>query len=59
MRPERYISGGWATIIERLAARARGLGVRIHTSSPVDTLPGGGPVIVAVPLRAASTLDLA
>jgi phytoene dehydrogenase-like protein len=52
----RYIPGGWATIVERLAAHARALGVCIETSSPVDALPAGGPVILAVPLRTASTL---
>jgi phytoene dehydrogenase-like protein len=52
----RYISGGWGTIVERLGAHARALGVRIETSSPVDALPTDGPAILAVPLRMASTL---
>jgi phytoene dehydrogenase-like protein len=52
----RYAPGGWATVVDRIATHARSIGVRIETSSPVDTLPEGGPVIVAVPLRAASAL---
>jgi hypothetical protein len=52
----RYVRGGWATIVERLAVHAQALGARIETSSTVDALPGGGPVILAVPLRPASKL---
>jgi glycine/D-amino acid oxidase-like deaminating enzyme len=52
----RYIPGGWATLVARLAAHAAALGARIELSSPVDALPQDGPVIVAVPLRAASKL---
>ena len=52
----RYVRGGWGALAERMAARATQLGVRIETSSRVDTLPEGGPVILAVPLRAASAL---
>lgn len=51
----RYVQGGWGALVERLASRARHLGVRIETSSPVDVLPDG-PVVLAVPLRAASAL---
>lgn len=51
----RYVRGGWGTIVDRLAARARDLGVVIETSSPVDALPDGA-VVLAVPLRAASAL---
>ena len=51
----RYVRGGWGTIVDRLAGRARDLGVVIETSSPVDALPDGA-VVVAVPLRAASAL---
>ncbi|MEU2232273.1 NAD(P)-binding protein [Streptomyces vietnamensis] len=52
-----YIRGGWGELIERMATRARELGVRIETSSRVDTLPlGGGPVIVATALPAAARL---
>lgn len=52
----RYVTGGWAALVDRLAARARALGVRIETDARVDALPGGGPVVVAVPLAAARTL---
>lgn len=53
----RYIPGGWATLTDRLADRARQLGARIETDSPVDHLPAG-PVVLAVPLsRAAELLD--
>ncbi|MFH8843081.1 NAD(P)-binding protein [Streptomyces sp. NPDC017868] len=52
-----YIRGGWGELIERMATRARELGVRVETSSRVDTLPlGGGPVIVATALPAAARL---
>ncbi|MFF8380793.1 FAD-dependent oxidoreductase [Streptomyces sp. NPDC015661] len=52
-----YVRGGWGELIERMATRARELGVRIETSSRVDTLPlGGGPVIVATALPAAARL---
>ncbi|MFI1718589.1 FAD-dependent oxidoreductase [Streptomyces litmocidini] len=52
-----YPRGGWGELIERMATRARELGVRIETSSRVDALPlGGGPVIVATALPAAARL---
>jgi phytoene dehydrogenase-like protein len=51
----RYIPGGWATLIERLAAHATNLGVTIATRSPVDRLPNG-PVVLAVPMNVAATL---
>ena len=51
----RYVRGGWGTIVDRLAARARDLGVALATSSPVEALPDGA-VVLAVPLRAASAL---
>jgi phytoene dehydrogenase-like protein len=51
----RYVVGGWPSVIERLAARARGLGVRIATSSRVDALPDP-PVIVATQLESARAL---
>ncbi|GAA3901870.1 NAD(P)-binding protein [Streptomyces gulbargensis] len=53
----RYIRGGWQRLIDRMAARARETGVRIETSSRIDTLPtGGGPVVVATALPAAARL---
>jgi phytoene dehydrogenase-like protein len=53
----RYITGGWGTLVERLAGYARDLGARIETNSPVDHLPPA-PVVLALPLeRAAELLD--
>jgi phytoene dehydrogenase-like protein len=49
----RYLPGGWATLVDRLAARARALGVEIVTGSRVEELPDP-PVVVATTLRAAS-----
>lgn len=51
----RYVLGGWGSLVDRLATHACGLGVALETSSPVDVLPDG-PVVLAVPLRAASAL---
>lgn len=51
----RYLPGGWATLIDRLADRARSLGVTIETGARVDRLDDR-PTILAVPLRAASSL---
>jgi NAD(P)-binding Rossmann-like domain len=51
----RFVRGGWPSVIDRLATRARRLGVRIATDSRVDTLPAP-PVIVATQLESARTL---
>ncbi|TLS41242.1 FAD-dependent oxidoreductase [Streptomyces montanus] len=53
-----YPRGGWASVIDRMAARAWNLGVRMETLSRVDTLPEtkDGPVIVATSLDAARRL---
>jgi phytoene dehydrogenase-like protein len=51
----RYVTGGWPAVIDRMAARARELGVRIETSSRVDALPEP-PVIVATQLESARAL---
>ncbi|MFB6840573.1 NAD(P)-binding protein [Streptomyces sp. NPDC056361] len=52
-----YPLGGWGELIDRMAARAWEMGVRIETSSRVDALPAdGGPVIVATALPAAARL---
>ncbi|MFD3660942.1 FAD-dependent oxidoreductase [Streptomyces sp. NPDC058659] len=52
-----YIRGGWGQLIERMVARAWEMGVRIETSSRVDSLPlGDGPVVVATALPAAARL---
>ncbi|MFB7498169.1 NAD(P)-binding protein [Streptomyces sp. NPDC056161] len=51
-----YPRGGWASVIDRMAARAWNLGVRMETLSRVDTLPTDTPVIVATSLAAARRL---
>ncbi|MFH9014698.1 FAD-dependent oxidoreductase [Streptomyces sp. NPDC017943] len=51
-----YPRGGWASVIDRMAARAWNLGVRIESLSRVDTLPTGTPVVVATSLPAARRL---
>ncbi|MEV4942182.1 phytoene desaturase family protein [Streptomyces zaomyceticus] len=52
-----YLRGGWGELIERMVARAWETGVRIETSSRVDSLPvGEGPVVVATSLPAAARL---
>ncbi|MFE4796379.1 NAD(P)-binding protein [Streptomyces sp. NPDC056708] len=57
----RYPVGGWAQVIDRMAARAWNLSVRIETAARVDadaldTLTRQGPVIVATSLDAARSL---
>jgi NAD(P)-binding Rossmann-like domain len=52
----RYVPSGWGTMVARIAAYARAIGVQIETCSKVDELPTRCPVIVAVPLGAASAL---
>ncbi|HEX4491928.1 MAG TPA: FAD-dependent oxidoreductase [Acidimicrobiia bacterium] len=51
----RYVVGGWGPVVDRLAAHARAVGVRVETNAKVDELPDG-PVIVAVDPRAARRL---
>ncbi|MET8825823.1 NAD(P)-binding protein [Streptomyces sp. NPDC004610] len=51
-----YPRGGWATMIDRMAAHAWNLGVRVETLSRVDTLPTDTPVVVATSLAAARRL---
>ncbi|AKJ12373.1 FAD-dependent oxidoreductase [Streptomyces incarnatus] len=51
-----YPVGGWASLIDRMAARAWHLGVRVETLSRVDELPTGTPVVVATSLAAARRL---
>ncbi|MGW1295588.1 FAD-dependent oxidoreductase [Streptomyces sp. NPDC002533] len=57
----RYPAGGWARLVERMAAHARSLGVAVETGARVDTRTLGelartGPVIVATSLDSARTL---
>jgi phytoene dehydrogenase-like protein len=57
--PARYVEDGWGAVIERTAARARGLGLEIETSAKVDDLDAlarTGPVVLAVGPRAARQL---
>lgn len=51
-----YPRGGWGGLIDRMAARAWNLGVRIETLSRVDTPPTGTPVVVATSLHSARRL---
>jgi phytoene dehydrogenase-like protein len=51
----RYPIGGWSAIVERLAARASGLGAVIETGTRVESLPSP-PVIVATELADARAL---
>ncbi|MER5943754.1 FAD-dependent oxidoreductase [Streptomyces sp. NPDC001928] len=54
-----YPKGGWANLIDRMAARAWNLGVRMETLSRVDSLDGlttDSPVVVAATLDAARRL---
>ncbi|GAA3834953.1 NAD(P)-binding protein [Streptomyces phyllanthi] len=52
-----YPRGGWASVVDRMAARAWNLGVRVETLARVDAIPEGrGPVIVATSLDAARRL---
>lgn len=51
-----YPRGGWATVVDRMAARAWNLGVRMETLSRVDTLATDTPVVVATSLHAARRL---
>ncbi|MEU0254495.1 FAD-dependent oxidoreductase [Streptomyces sp. NPDC006184] len=48
--------GGWGAVVDRMAARAWNMGVRIETGARLDDLPGGAPVIVATSLPAARRL---
>ncbi|MFD5652112.1 NAD(P)-binding protein [Streptomyces sp. NPDC127039] len=51
-----YPRGGWGGVVDRMAALAWNLGVRMETLSRVDTLPTDAPVIVATSLDAARRL---
>lgn len=52
-----FVRGGWGALVDRMAGRARELGVRIETGARVAELPTAeGPVIVATSLEAAGHL---
>ncbi|MFD8524789.1 FAD-dependent oxidoreductase [Streptomyces capillispiralis] len=54
--PTRYVIGGWGAVVDRMADRARELGVRVETGARITELPEDGPVVVATGLDAARTL---
>jgi phytoene dehydrogenase-like protein len=47
----RYVVGGWPTVFNRMAARARDLGVRIELNSRVTEIPRSWPPNSRVPAR--------
>ncbi|MFI6880517.1 NAD(P)-binding protein [Streptomyces sp. NPDC050400] len=51
-----YPVGGWSSVIDRMAARAWNLGVRVETCARLDTVPTGTPTVVATSLDAARRL---
>lgn len=51
----RYMPGGWTTLVERVAAHARAVGVEIELRARVDELPEP-PVVVATELHSARVL---
>ncbi|GGZ76953.1 FAD-dependent oxidoreductase [Streptomyces bluensis] len=52
-----YPRGGWGCVVDRMAARAWNLGVRVETLARVETVPEGQrPVVVATSLDAARRL---
>ncbi|TCO59844.1 FAD-dependent oxidoreductase [Actinocrispum wychmicini] len=51
----RYVAGGWSTLVDLLAERAAGLGVRIHAQTRIFALPTG-PTILATSLATARQL---
>jgi len=54
-RPVGYVLGGWASLVAKLEARARALGVEIRVGSKLPELPEG-PCIVATDLPGAARL---
>ncbi|NEB81834.1 NAD(P)-binding protein [Streptomyces sp. SID14478] len=52
----RYPVGGWSAVIDRMAARAWNLGVRVETCARLDAVPTDTPVVVATSLDAARRL---
>lgn len=53
--PVYYVLGGWGSLVEHMARRARAMGVRIETGTRVTELPDT-PVIVATSLASARSL---
>lgn len=51
----RWVAGGWQAVVDRMAARARDLGVRVELGSRVTALPDH-PTIIATELSSARSL---
>jgi phytoene dehydrogenase-like protein len=51
----RYVAGGWSTLVDLLAERAKGLGAHVRAEARVPAVPAG-PAIVATSLAAARQL---
>lgn len=51
----RYVVGGWTSLVERMAARARAMGVRIETGARLTEVPDT-PTVIATSLTAARAL---
>jgi len=54
--PARYLIGGWGALVAALERRLGQLGVEVETGARVDSLPAGGPAIVATELDRAREL---
>jgi putative NAD(P)-binding protein len=52
----RYLIGGWGALVSSLEGRLRQLGVSVETGHRVETLPSGGPLILATELTQAAKL---
>lgn len=53
----RWVAGGWATLVDALATRARALGVDVVCNERITALePLDGPVVIATPLAPAGRL---
>ncbi|MFF0739869.1 NAD(P)-binding protein [Streptomyces sp. NPDC004111] len=52
----RWVVGGWQAVLDRMAERARELGVRVRPGERVSELPEDRPVVVATELSSARRL---
>ena len=52
----RYFVGGWSSMVASLERRVRSMGVDVQTSTRVESLPSGTPVILATELDQARRL---
>jgi phytoene dehydrogenase-like protein len=53
----RYVVGGWGVLVDRIASRARALGVRIETGIRVTELEGSPTIVATGPGAAAKLLQ--